>query len=247
MKNVEVVTHIPSSEITMAKNIYQKPIDNSQDSNLDNATRTAASPSMVYAIRDLPGQYLKVLTRPSVNTFVEEKDKARWGIIWFQLIILAVIDTILLSISLLMSPHNINSLTGVNNMSPAMLQSSTIILIVLLQLALTPLSFLVAGGILYLIARLLGGTGTFLEQIYTTLLFGVPLVILSYLLLLIQATSNWLPYLPHIYSLVLFVLSLIAVHKLGRGKAIAVIVIPICLLLLLAFVGTILLANFIHR
>ena len=231
----------------MAKNIDQKPIDSSQDSNLDNTTRTATSPYMVHAIQELPGQYLKVLTRPSVHTFVEEKDKARWGIVWIQLVSLAIIDAAIQTVALLISPHNINSLTGANNMSPAMLQAISIITSVLLQLVLTPLSFLAAGGILYLIARLLGGTGTFLEQIYTTLLFGVPLVILSYLLLLIRATSNWLPYLPHIYSLVLFVLSLIAVHQLSRGKAIAVIVIPICLLLLLAFVGTILVANFVHR
>ncbi len=33
------------------------------------------------AIRELPGQYLKVLTRPSVKTFAGEKGKAGWGII----------------------------------------------------------------------------------------------------------------------------------------------------------------------
>jgi len=128
-----------------------------------------------------------------------------------------------------------------------MLQSITIITIVLFQLVLTPVSFLAAGGILYLIARVFGGRGTFLEQIYVTLLFGVPLVILSYLLLLIQATSSWLPYLPHLYSLVLFVLSLIAVHQLSRGKAIAVILIPVGILLLLALVGTILLTTIIQH
>ena len=169
----------------MAKDIYQKPIDISHNSNLNNNTPNVAQPSIGRAIRELPGQYFKVLTRPSVNRFV--------------------------------------------------------ITVVLLQLVLTPVSFLAAGGILYLIARVFGGRGTFLKQIYTTLLFGVPLVILSYLLLLIPATSSWLPYLPHLYSLVLFVLSLIAVHQLSRGKAIAVILIPISILLVLVLVGTIIL------
>ena len=231
----------------MAQDIYQKPIDSSQNSNLDNNTQNGVQPSIGQAIRELPGQYFKILTRPSVNRFVEEKGKARWGIVWIQLMSLAIIDAILQSVSLLISPNNINSLTGVNNISPSMLQSITIITVVLLQLVLTPVSFLAAGGILYLIARAFGCRGTFLEQIYVTLLFGVPLVILSYLLVLIQATSSWLPYLPHLYSLVLFVLSLIAVHQLSWGKAIAVILIPICILLLLALVGTILLTTIVQH
>jgi hypothetical protein len=231
----------------MAKDIYQKPIDSSQYSNVDNNTPNVAQPSMGQAIRELPGQYVNVLTRPSVNRFEEEKGKARWGIVWIQLMSLAIIDAILQSVSLLISPNNVNSFTGVNNISPSMIQSITIIIVFLFQLVLTPASFLAAGGILYLIARAFGGRGTYLEQIYVTLLFGVPLVILSYLLLLIQATSSWLPYLPHLYSMVLFVLSLVAVHKLSRGKAIAVILIPICILLLLTLVGTILLTTIVQH
>ena len=231
----------------MAKDIYQKPIDDIHNSKLDNNTQNVAQPSIGQAIRELPGQYFKVLTRPSMNSFIEETGKARWSIVWIQLISLAIIDAILQSASLLISPMNVNSLRSVNNISPSMLQSITIITVVLLQLVLTPVSFLAAGGILYLIARAFGGRGTFLEQIYVTLLFGVPLVILSYLLLLIQATSSWLPYLPHLYSLVLFVLSLIAVHQLSWGKAIAVIFIPVCILLLLALVGTILLTIFVQH
>ena len=50
-----------------------------------------------------------------------------------------------------------------------------------------------------------------------SILFGVPLVLLSSLLQLIPATSSWLPYLPHLYSLVLLVLSLMAVHHLSWG------------------------------
>jgi hypothetical protein len=231
----------------MAKDIYQKPIDSSHNSNLDNNTPNVEQPSMGQAILELPGQYFNVLTRPSVKRFIEEKANAHWGIVWIQLISLAIIDAILQSVSLLISPNHVNSLTGIHSISPSMLLSITIITFVLLQLILTPVAFLAAGGILYLIARVLGGTGTFLEQIYATLLFGVPLVILSYLLLLIPATSSWLPYVPHLYSLVLFVVSLMAVHQLSRGKALSVVLIPIGVLLVLILVGTIILSVNIHH
>jgi hypothetical protein len=222
----------------MLKDLYQKPIDSSHNPYSDYNAPNVAQHSTGQAIRALAGQYFKVLTRPSVSRFTEEKGKARWSIVWIKLMSLAIIDAILQSVGFLISPPNSSSITG-TSISPAMLQSITIITVVLLQLVFTPVSFLAAGGVLYMIARVSGGRGTFLEQIYTTLLFGVPLVILSYLLLLIPATSRWLPYLPHLYSLVLFVISLMAVHQLSRGKAIAVILIPIIIPLVLVLVGTI--------
>jgi hypothetical protein len=223
----------------MAKDVDQRPIDTSHNPYSDDNAPNVELLSTGQAIRELPGQYFKVLTRPSVTRFAKEKGKASWGIVWVQLISLAIIDAILQIVGFQILPPNTSSIAGINGISPSMLQSITIITVVLLQLVLTPVSFLAAGGILYLIARAFGGRGTYLEQIYTTLLFGVPLVILSFLLQLIQATSSWLPYLPHLYSLVLFVVSLMAVHQLSRGKALAVLLIPIGILLLLVLVGTI--------
>lgn len=170
------------------------------------------------AIRELPGQYFKVLTRPSVKTFAEEKGKAGWGIIWVQFIGLGVIDAIISVVAILISPASIGSIPNSGGLSPATLQTVAIITAVALQLVLTPVSFLFAGGILYLISRVFGGKGRFVEQIYVTLLFGVPLVILSALLSLIPGIGSWLLYVPHIYSLVLIVLALIAVHRRSEGN-----------------------------
>src|SRR5215471_12408169 len=46
------------------------------------------------AIQELPNQYIKVLTKPSAQSFFEEIGKADWGIVWIQLLVLAVIGTI---------------------------------------------------------------------------------------------------------------------------------------------------------
>ena len=171
------------------------------------------------AMRELPGQYFKVLTRPSVKTFAEEKGKAGWGIIWLQFIGLGVIDAIISIVGILISPAALNSAPNASGLSPATLQTVAIITTAVLQLVLTPVSFLFAGGILYLIARAVGGKGRYIEQIYVTLLFAVPLVILSTLLSLIPGAGKWLQYVPHIYSLVLIVLALIAVHRRSEGSA----------------------------
>src|SRR5437588_13082032 len=47
------------------------------------------------AIWQLPRQYIRVLCRPSVETFSEEKGKASWGIALFQFYVLVVITVAL--------------------------------------------------------------------------------------------------------------------------------------------------------
>ncbi|MBV9259403.1 MAG: YIP1 family protein [Ktedonobacteraceae bacterium] len=182
-------------------------------------SQTTMPRSTGQAVRELPGQYFKVLTRPSVATFAEEKGKASWRINWLQFIGLGLIGAVLQSIGLLISPPNFSNMAGTAGISHTTLLTITIVFLAIFELILTPVSFLAAGGILFLIAKAFGGNGIYREQIYTMLLFGVPLVIVSYLLSLIPGPGAWLLYLPHIYSLVLLILSLRAVHQFGRGKA----------------------------
>ena len=170
------------------------------------------------AIRQLPAQYLKVITRPSVKTFAQEKGKATWSSIWFQLIALSIIGAVLQILSLLISPPVFSSTVSAG-LSHSTLLTITIVFLAIAEILLTPLSFFVAGAIIYGIARLVGGKGLYREQIYTTLLFGVPLVTLSYLLYLLPVAGGWLIYVPHIYSLVLLFISLKAVHRFGKGEA----------------------------
>lgn len=165
------------------------------------------------ALVALPGQYLTILTRPGIKTFVAEKNKGSWGIVWFQLLLLAVIGALLTLLLYRITPPDVSSIAKASGANAQDLQNVLSISITISVLILTPISFFLANGILYLIAKLLRGKGTFLEQIYVSLLFGVPLVILSDLLSLIPVTSSWLPWLPHIYSIVLIILAMIAVHR----------------------------------
>jgi len=43
------------------------------------------------ALRELPRQYFKVLSRPGPHVFLEEQDKASWDIIWAQMILVTVL------------------------------------------------------------------------------------------------------------------------------------------------------------
>lgn len=179
------------------------------------STSSMQSRSFGQMLVALPGQYLRVLTRPSVKTFVSEKERGNWGLVWFQMLILGALCALILGIAYLISPPNVSAMVSASGMSQQALQTTAALTSVILTFILTPISFLAATGVLYLIARAFRGRGTYLQQISVTLLFGVPMVLLSTLLSLIPLVGSWLLWLPHVYSIVLIVLAMIAVHS-GR-------------------------------
>jgi hypothetical protein len=160
------------------------------------------------------------------------------------LIALGILSALFSMLAQLIAPPHVGNVPDVSLVT---VQTVTTILLALFILVGTPVSFLVAGAVLYWLARLFKGDGSYLQQVYTMTLFGVPLVLLSSLLQLIPATSSWLPYMPHLYSLVLLVLSLRAVHHLSWGKALAILLIPLGIVLVLVLVGSILLMTRISQ
>ena len=162
------------------------------------------------AIRQFPGQYLKVLTKWSPTTFAEEQGKASWGMVWVQLVFMMIGAAVE------------GYLAGVN-----------LVVDIPTAIVAIPIAIFFTGGIYYLIARAFGGQGTFLAQTYTTLLFNVPLGILA-------ASFNVIPGLLGIerivtaFGFLLSVFMIMGVHRLSRGKAIAVIFTPVAVIAIIA-------------
>lgn len=202
------------------------------------------TPSIGHIVRALPSQYWAILMKPSTQTFENEKQKATWASTWWQLIGLTVISAILVFVASQIAPPQLTNVSGVN---PATLRTTILVLTVVITLIATPITFLLAGGVFCLVARLFKGNGTYKQQMYTLVLLGVPFVLLSDLLLLIPATSSWLPYIPHLYALVLSVFMLKGVHNLSTGRAIATLLLPAVVLLLLVIAGSLVIASlFMH-
>jgi hypothetical protein len=183
---------------------------------------TAAPLPVGQAIAGLPGQYLKVLTRPSSGTFREEKDRGRWAMVWIQL--LGAI-TLGIAVRLLIAATSAQGVT-VRTLSD--------------QLTLLiggPLLFFLYVGIQHRAARMFSAEKerTYLAQCYTTLLFGVPLGILASLFVYIPGMGRLLNIAVGLYSVVLTILSIKAVHHIGGEKALFATLAPMALLIV--FVG----------
>jgi Yip1 domain len=183
------------------------------------------------AIRNLPSQYLKVLTRPGPMTFAEEMGKASWDIVWVQLIGIAIISAILSYLAMLISPFN----TSFSNRSINIEAYRSIIAGASFgSIILVPLFFFIGVGIYYGLAKAFGGQGRFITQSYTTLLISVPIGIFSGVINLIPIAGSFIALAVSIYSIVLNIFSIMAVHRLSGGKATAVVLIPIGVAVLLA-------------
>jgi hypothetical protein len=183
------------------------------------------------AIQELPNQYIKVVTKPSAQTFAEEMGKADWGIVWIQLLALAVITTIfgLIGQAIGLAGNPFVNTGGFNfNVFTALTVSGSTF-----SFISVPVSFFIIVGIQYLLARAFQGQGPFLTQSYTTVLYWVPIRVVSSILGLIPIFGGIAGFALFIYSIVLNVYSIMAVHRLSGGKATAVVLIPIAVLFLL--------------
>jgi len=200
---------------------------------------------LAQAIRALPRQYFRAVTKPSVVTFSEEMGKASWNIVWVQLIGLGIITALLDFLRILISPLNFAALRTFTLLSAI----SSIITV--------PLTFFIAMGIAYGIAKAFGGRGTFLAQIYIALLPYVPLTILGQLLTLLGSfirppasapissssvtgtliffTVAGLGFALLIYRVVAQVLGIMAVHRLTGGKAATVIIVSTAVIFIISF------------
>ena len=164
-------------------------------------------------------------------TFAEEMGKASWDIIWVQLIALAIISAILSYLATLISSTFTTATYGSINIAAyrsiiAGASFSSIIFI--------PLVFFIGQGIYYGLAKAFGGQGKFVAQSYTFLLFSVPIGIITGILALIPIAGSFLGLAVGIYSIVLSIFAIMAVHRLSGGKASAVVLIPIGVAVLLA-------------
>ncbi len=179
------------------------------------------------AIRQLPGQYIRVLTKPGAATFAAEQGKAAWNIVWVQIGILTLFSVLF---GFAFSAFGLNSFYNIQNLpaSTADIVRGFFSVVPFSYILLTPLGLFISVGIYHLFAKAFGGRGTFLPYMYSYLLFNVPLTLIAYLVVLIPILGTLVSFAISIYSIVLQVFMTMAVHRLSGGRAtLAVLILPI--------------------
>lgn len=201
--------------------------------------------------------WINVLTHPNEQTFVEEGSRPQanftTAIIW--MVITGAVTGILGWISFNIffgSGNGLLAMVEQMNLPPEaaaqmrqMLSSGMMSAFVggagLSAIITTPLFFLLGAGIFFLIGRMLGGQGDLGRYAYLLASFQAPLGIITAILGLVPMAGGCLGLFVSLYSLVLTFFATKVGLNLTSGKAIAVIVIPVAvvLLLMICFIASI--------
>lgn len=190
------------------------------------------------AVAELPILYAKALVPPYAKTFEMEGQRASWGIVWIQILVLIIIPGILGLLRGLHHSARLAAITGTQTtyVAFASIAAGTSIAATLIQIITVPILFFIGVGIQFLLARAFRGTGTFLAQSYATLLYLVPLTILggiiSTLFVYLTPLSAQIVAIPVItlalliFNILLNITEIAGVHRMEHNKAAAVVLIP---------------------
>lgn len=164
-------------------------------------------------------RYRRVLTNPGFDVFNAEKANASEPLIWFQILLLAFFA----ALTMVFSQGHIGLAT---------------LVFYSISAVFTIGGFFLSEYISYRTARALQGTGTFQQQCYLALLILVPVTVLNFFVARLPLFGTNLTWLLDLYSLVLYVIMLRALHNLSIKRALLATATPF--LVTMAFIGTLL-------
>lgn len=199
------------------------------------------------AIRELPQQYWRVLSKPSAQTIAQEIGKADWGIVWVEIIGYAILSALLYALGFRLNPvfSQLSTLSTPNNPVDVTAVRNIMTGFALSMVIWVPIGLFISVSIYYLIAKAFHGEGTFLQQMYGTLLITVPIGLLSFSLNIIPVVGSLVVSALGIYAIVLNIFMLMAVHRFSGGRATLVYFIPVIVIILLACIFSFILAGVI--
>jgi hypothetical protein len=187
------------------------------------ANMYSTSPSATgFDFQSLFRQWQTVLTKPSIATFDAQLPSANWNVIWIGLVILGVARAIFGFISAAETAGNTHTTgPGFGTIVGGFIGVF--------------IGFFIIAGVLYLVAKLFSGTGTFLPYAYALSLFFVPLGVISAVAGIIPVLGALVAIAAGLYQIYLAILATASVHRLDMGKSTAVVLIPIAILVVIGF------------
>jgi hypothetical protein len=204
--------------------------------------QTVASAPVPAGINGLWQKFINVTTKPGAQSFTNELPTANWRDIWIALFGLGIVTAISRFITSLyvraalaadfpffsgLPANQQDALNRIlNNTANGASSFGAIILV--------PLGFFIGMGILFVSAKIFGGTGSFLQQAYAFMLYYVPIEGAAAILGLVPILGGLAGFALSIYGIVLAVFAMMASQRLEGGRAVAAVLLPFVLLLLLA-------------
>lgn len=162
----------------------------------------------------------RVLTHPSVATFDAELPAANWPALWVGASILAISWMFIIIIVSLENPSPYASGPSIGTYLTAF------------PVFFATLFF--SAGVYHLVAKLLGGTATYLTYAYAIALVAVPINAVTAVAFVIPVLGVLVMLAGGLYALYLLVLATQSAHRVSAGKAVAIVLTPAAVSLVLS-------------
>lgn len=165
-----------------------------------------------FDLQDSLARWRSVLYPPSVASFDAQKPAANWNTILISLALLGVVQGVFALITGFEYHTAKSPNPGVGTIIGGFIGVF--------------FAFFIAAGLIYLLARALGGTGTFLEHSWLLSLVFVPIQAFSDVINVIPILGGLVGAVLGIYSLVLYVFATASAHHISLGRATWAVLIP---------------------
>ena len=160
-------------------------------------------------LQDVVNSWIAAVTKPNVQTFAAEVPRTSQNRLIMSVGLATVIAAVLGLIGGLFSGNLVSSFIG--------------------SLIFTPVGFFIGQGVIYLIAKVVGGNGSYMEQSWVMSTFWAPILILTN----IPIIGGIIGLVAWIYSLYLTYLALQPAHRMDSTKALTVVGILIAIVVVL--------------
>jgi hypothetical protein len=161
--------------------------------------------------------YVRVLREPRLATFDAEPPAANWPAVLIGAGAVSVVWASVVMIANLVSPRSAYSATPTFASSLGAFFGVLIVFFV---------GYFIAMGIYQLIAKMFGGSATFLTYSYALSLAVVPCTVIMGVVLLIPLLGILVVLAGAIYELYLMALATQSAHRVSQGKSWAIVLIP---------------------
>lgn len=188
-------------------------------------------------LAQLVRSWIAVVTNPSVATFDAERPRAAMDRVFVGVLLSSFIASVGSAIGQIVWTV-LQAGMGAERMEIAA-GVMTAFLLPFLGPVFSLIGFFIGNGVLYLLAKLLGGTGDFVVHNYLLSLLYAPLAIIGGVFSIVPVLGGLAGIPLGIYSLVLTTLALRSAHGLSTGRAIAVWAIPLAVVVGLTLCGLI--------
>lgn len=165
-----------------------------------------------FDIQDLIARWRSILYPPSVASFDMQKPAANWNTIYICLALLGVVQGVFAFITGFEYRRANASAPGLGTIISSFIGVF--------------IAFFIVVGLIYILARALGGTGTFLEHAWLLSLIYVPIQAVSDVAGIIPILGGIIGAVLGIYSIVLYVFATASAHRISLGRATAAVLIP---------------------